>query len=71
MSVPYSKSKVDPVLPDQAGRPMRIDPHDAQINRIEAIRMQAYLLYEQGGRQAGHEIDDWLAAEAQIATSMI
>ena len=33
----------------------------------EEIRRQAYTLYEQRGREDGHDIDDWLRAEAEIS----
>ncbi len=32
----------------------------------EQIRHRAYELYEARGRQDGHELDDWLEAEAQV-----
>lgn len=32
----------------------------------EEIRRRAYELYEARGRQDGHELDDWLEAEADI-----
>ena len=32
----------------------------------EYIRLRAYQLYEQRGRQDGHDMDDWLQAEAEI-----
>ncbi|MDP1901025.1 MAG: DUF2934 domain-containing protein [Rubrivivax sp.] len=32
----------------------------------ERIRFAAYVLYEQRGYVAGHELEDWLRAEAQI-----
>ncbi len=32
----------------------------------EKIRRRAYDLYEQRGRRDGHEIDDWLQAEAEV-----
>ena len=32
----------------------------------EEIRIRAYLLYEQEGRQEGHDEEYWLRAEAQI-----
>ena len=31
------------------------------------IRLRAYELYEQRGRQDGHEVEDWLQAEAELA----
>jgi Protein of unknown function (DUF2934) len=32
----------------------------------EQIRCRAYELYEQRGRDDGHELDDWLQAEAEV-----
>ncbi len=32
----------------------------------EYIRERAYQLYEQRGRQDGHDVEDWLQAEAEI-----
>ncbi len=32
----------------------------------ERIAQRAYELYEQRGRQAGYELDDWLQAEREI-----
>lgn len=33
----------------------------------EQIRHLAYELYEQRGREDGHDMDDWLKAESQVA----
>jgi len=35
--------------------------------RDELIRQTAYFLYESRSYQSGHDLDDWLQAEAQIA----
>jgi hypothetical protein len=32
----------------------------------EQIRRRAHELYEQRGRDDGHEIDDWLQAESEV-----
>ena len=32
----------------------------------EEIRRRAYAPYEQRGRENGHDIDDWLRAEAEL-----
>jgi len=32
----------------------------------EKISRRAYELYEQRGRRDGHELDDWLQAEAEV-----
>ncbi len=35
-------------------------------NLEESIRRRAYALYEQRGREDGHDVDDWLRAEAEM-----
>jgi hypothetical protein len=35
-------------------------------SREKLIRLRAYELYEQRGREEGHELDDWLQAEAEV-----
>ncbi len=35
-------------------------------NLEEEIRRRAYTLYEQRGREDGHDLDDWLHAEAEL-----
>ncbi len=32
----------------------------------QQIRNRAYQLYEQRGREEGHDVEDWLRAEAEI-----
>jgi len=39
------------------------DPHP---NLDEEIRRRAYELYENRGCENGHDIDDWLRAEAEV-----
>ena len=39
---------------------------DLSQEQLERIRQRAYELYEARGREVGHEIDDWLQAEAEI-----
>lgn len=34
----------------------------------ELIRERAYELYERRGREDGHDLEDWLEAEAEILT---
>lgn len=38
-------------------------------NREQEIRLRAYTLYEERGREDGHDIDDWLRAEAEVSTT--
>ncbi len=42
---------------------------DMSDDRAERIRQRAHELYEARGQEAGHEIDDWLQAEAEIEAS--
>jgi hypothetical protein len=35
-------------------------------NLEEAVRSRAYSIYEQRGYQHGHDLDDWLIAEAEV-----
>ncbi len=44
------------------------DPHP---NLDEEIRRRAFELYEQRGRQDGHDMDDWLRAEAEVTRSAV
>lgn len=37
----------------------------------EKIRRRAYELYEQRGRTAGHNVDDWLQAETEMQTKTV
>lgn len=37
----------------------------------ERIARKAYELYEQRGRQAGHELEDWLEAEELVRKEMV
>lgn len=36
-------------------------------NLEEQIRCRAYELYENRGREDGHDVEDWLQAEAEVA----
>lgn len=38
-------------------------------NLEEEIRRRAYELYEQRGREDGHDIDDWLRAESEVTNA--
>ena len=37
-------------------------------NLEQEIRRRAYALYEERGKEDGHDLDDWLRAEAEQAT---
>ena len=42
---------------------------DLSQEQVEKIRQRAFELYEARGREEGHDIDDWLQAEAEIEAS--
>jgi len=47
--------------------PSKLTPNVvADPKREEETRRRAYVLYEQRGREDGHDIDDWLRAEAEL-----
>jgi hypothetical protein len=41
-------------------------PAKSAIPLEAEIRARAYKLYEQRGKEAGHELDDWLQAESDL-----
>ena len=41
----------------------------ADQNLETEIRHRAYALYEDRGREDGHDLDDWLRAEMEITTA--
>ena len=47
-------------------RPATVTSEPQQLELEHQIRQRAYELYEECGREDGHELDDWLRAEAEI-----
>ena len=47
-----------------SNRPVDAVPADGNLQ--EEIRLHAYELYEQGGRQDGRELADWLQSESEV-----
>jgi Protein of unknown function (DUF2934) len=41
------------------------DPESSVLTE-ELVRQRAYQLYEERGREDGHDVDDWLRAEAEM-----
>lgn len=37
----------------------------------EKIRLRAYALYEERGREDGRDVDDWLRAETELTTKAV
>ena len=45
---------------------------DAAFDEIEdRIRLRAYEIYEQRGRTAGHDVEDWLRAESELTEKSV
>ena len=54
------------VRPNGSARRRGTAEAEAGKSRDERIREAAYQLYEARGRLDGHDMDDWLAAEAAV-----
>ncbi len=52
--------------PHSTSDPTPIDTGLRKPELEEQIRHRAYSFYEQRGRQEGHDLDDWLQAEAEL-----
>ena len=37
----------------------------------EKIRLRAYTFFEERGREDGHDVDDWLRAEAELTAKAV
>jgi hypothetical protein len=51
---------------NQTKKPSTIGRTAAEETSEEQIRIRAYELYEARGREDGHDLEDWLEAEAEI-----
>jgi len=58
MKVPVKKSKA---------KTTNVNSDESAIDLEERIRRRAYELYERRSREDGHETEDWLQAEAELA----
>ena len=66
MAATKDKRIADPVLPDQGGRMMAVDPLGINVSREEAVRKRAHDIYEQRGREDGTALQDWVKAEREL-----
>ena len=65
-AITKQRKNIDPVLPDQSGRLMAVDPLGTNAPQEEVIRRRAFEIYEQRGREEGHALRDWLQAEGEV-----
>ena len=56
--------KPTPTTPTPLGTSNQTTKSTSELQ--EQIRRRAHELYEQRGRQDGHELDDWLQAESEV-----
>jgi hypothetical protein len=47
-------------------RAAKVKSEEVAIDLEEQISRRAYELYERRGREHGHEVEDWLQAEAEL-----
>ena len=47
-------------------QPATVTSEPQELELEHQIRLRAYELYEECGREDGHELDDWLRAEEEI-----
>jgi hypothetical protein len=66
MAATKASKNADPVLPDQSGRLMLVDPFGTNAPEDETVRRRAYEIYEQSGREDGHDLEHWLKAECEV-----
>lgn len=66
---PKHTEKKASTRPSKTGNgPVAKGVDSSTVDRDEKIRQTAYFLYESRSCESGHELDDWLQAEAQIAS---
>ena len=59
----------DPVLPDQGGRTIAIDPLGTNASQEDLVRRRAYEIYEQRGKEQGNDMQHWLDAERETTAT--
>lgn len=60
---------VEAATPTGESRPEAPPLAHEQADREALIRQAAYARYENRGAESGHDVEDWLAAEAEIETA--
>ena len=54
-----SRTSTTPTTPND------VQSTESPLDFQEQVRRRAFELYEQRGREEGHELDDWLQAESE------
>ncbi len=56
------ETRIEPEIPELD----RFGEAEASAEQEAKIRQRAYELYENRGKEHGHDVEDWLKAEAEI-----
>jgi hypothetical protein len=60
-------SRRRPTMAERIENRPRLHPDQGSLELMEEyIRLRAYELFEARGRQHGYDVEDWLAAEAEV-----
>ena len=52
--------------PQMPTLPAKTRATESPVDIQERVRPRAFELYEQCGREGGHDLDDWLQAESEL-----
>jgi hypothetical protein len=66
---PWERQPQPPTISTKGEIPMKSPQSETQMYEPahnQEIRVRAYELFEKRGREPGHDLDDWLQAEAEI-----
>jgi hypothetical protein len=61
-----TKAAENNVTPINAGNLGNVLQKQIQPELVEAVRLRAYQIYEQRGREHGLDFEDWIRAEEEI-----
>ena len=70
-SVPPGVATEIPALPTVPDPVSQVKEPAASALPIEEVQAEAYRLYLERGGEDGHDVEDWLAAEALVRAKML
>jgi len=63
----YSQQEEREMIVEEFTLPESPKPFQTPQQIQEIIRRRAYELFEKRGKEAGHDLDDWILAESEVA----
>jgi hypothetical protein len=60
-----------PMPKDQTQKPTANIATESHPNLVEEIRLRAYEIYQERGREDGRDVEDWHRAEAEITGTSV